>query len=445
MGARKLLILPVVLMLLAAACGGDGDGETTPTPTGGATGAPGQEPNTGEVTVLGAMEPFEADGLNTIIDELIEPQVDYTAEIEASDAFSEQAQIRIEGGNPPDVLMYPQPGGVVDEAQAGSLVALEDLGFDMAALEAIFGEFLLSLGEYNGKHYGMPTNINAKSIIWYAKDDFDAAGYQVPTTWDELVALSNQIVADGGTPWCVGFESGGDTGWPATDWMEDIMLRTAGTDVYDQWVTHQIPFNDPAVVHAGELFGDIMFPEGYVLGGAAQTPAIAFGDAPLPMFEDPPGCYMHRQANFILAFFPPEAQAGVDYDTFPFPAIDQEGYLFAGEMSAATRNAPEVKDFLERFSSTEVQCAQGEIPEGSRISPNIEVESTCYTNPLLGQAAGALSESLAAGTGRFDASDLMPTAVGAGSFWTGMMDYMSEGPDSLQSVLDDIEASWPAS
>ena len=126
----------------------------------------------------------------------------------------------------------------------------------------------------------------------------------MPETWDELIALSEQIKADGSTPWCVGFESGGATGWPATDWMEDIMLRTAGPDVYDEWVAHEIPFNDEAVVHAAEVFGEVMFADGFVLGGAASTPDIAFGDAPAPMFDDPPGCWLHRQASFINSFFP---------------------------------------------------------------------------------------------------------------------------------------------
>jgi alpha-glucoside transport system substrate-binding protein len=154
---------------------------------------------------------------------------------------------------------------------------------------------------------------------------------------------------------------------------------------------------------------------------------------------------MHRQANFIIAFFPEDAEAGTDYDSFPFPAIEQPGEsaLFAGELSAVFRDAPEVRDFIERFVSQPVQCAQGESQETSRISPNIEVGPDCYTNPLLAQAAGVLTESLAADTARFDASDLMPSAVGAGSFWTGMVEYMQEGPDSLPGVLDDIEASWP--
>ena len=145
------------------------------------------------------------------------------------------------------------------------------MGFDIDELNAELGEDFVALGEFEGKHYGLPTNINLKSMVWYPKDDFDAAGYTVPETWDELIALSDQIVADGSTPWCVGFQSEGSTGWPATDWMEDIMLRTAGPDVYDQWYKHEIPFDDPAVLAAGEKFGEVMFKDGYVLGGAAAT------------------------------------------------------------------------------------------------------------------------------------------------------------------------------
>jgi alpha-glucoside transport system substrate-binding protein len=322
------------------------------------------------------------------------------------------------------------------------------MGFNIDDLNATFGEYFMSLGEYNGEHYGIPTNINLKSMIWYPKDDFDKAGYQVPQTWDELMALTDQIKQDGGTPWCVGFESGGATGWPATDWMEDIMLATAGQDVYTQWIKHEIPFNDPAVVHAGELFGDVMFPEGNVLGGADQTPNIAFGDAPAPMFKEPPGCWLHRQASFITAFFPEDAQAGKDYDWFPFPSIDQQGTLFAGELAVAFRNAPEVKDFVTRFMSEDVQCAMGQEPGSSRISPNINVGPDCYPNPVLADASQVLTAALAGEGGiqaGFDASDQMPPEVGSGTFWTGMVQYMQQGPDSLEGVLKDIEDSWPSS
>ncbi|HEX6569619.1 MAG TPA: ABC transporter substrate-binding protein [Acidimicrobiales bacterium] len=425
--------MPVAVLLIAAACGDDDDDD------GGAEGAGGED--TGSVNVLNAMEPEEAEIVQGVVDELINSEADYSAEIEASADFEEQFQIRLEGGTL-DVALLPQPGQVQDAATQGA-VSLEDMGIDVGQYEDLYGEYLMSLVEVDGEHYGIPTNVNLKSMIWYPVDDFEAAGYEVPETFDDLIALSDQIVADGGTPWCVGFESGGATGWPATDWMEDIMLRTAGVDVYDQWVTHEIPFNDEAVQNAGEIFGDVMFGEGYVLGGADQTPSIAFGDAPGPMFQDPPGCWLHRQASFINAFFPEGAEAGTDYDWFPFPPIDQEGTLIAGEFAVAARNAPEVVDFVERFASEEVQCAMGGDPGSSRLSGNVDVTPDCYANDILADSSEVVSEAIAGGTARFDASDLMPAQVGSDSFWTEMMAYMQGGPDALTGALDNIEATWP--
>jgi alpha-glucoside transport system substrate-binding protein len=439
---RRLLAVPAVAILFLAACGDDDDDEGADTEeTGdGAEGGGGED--TGTVNVLNAMEPEEAEVVQGVVDELITADADYEVEIEASGAFEEDFQIRSEGGTL-DIALLPQPGAVADAVDQGA-VSLEDMGFDMAELESAFGEYLFTLVEVDGEHYGIPSNINLKSMVWYPKDDFDDAGYEEPETFDDLIALSEQIRDEQGVPpWCVGFESEAATGWPATDWMEDIMLRTAGTDVYDQWVSHEIPFNDPAVQNAAEIFGQIMFGEGYVLGGADQTPAIAFGDAPGPMFQDPPGCWLHRQATFINAFFPPEAEAGTDYDWFPFPPIDQEGTLFAGEFLVTFRDAPEIRDFIEKFISEEVQCAQGQDVASSRVSANVNVGSDCYDNELLAEASEVLTTSLEEDTGRFDASDQMPPAVGSGSFWSEMMTYMQQGPDSLTAVLDEIESTWP--
>jgi alpha-glucoside transport system substrate-binding protein len=445
MRMRRLLAVPAVAVLFLAACGDDDDdggGQAEGTGDGGGE----QAENTGEVNLMSAGEPEEVEAYQAIFDDLINSEADYTAEVESVGDFEEQFQIRAEGGTL-DLAAVPQPGAIPGLVESGSLTSLEDLGMDVDALTELVGESFMALGEVDGQHYGVPTNINLKSMVWYPKDDFDAAGYEVPETWDDLIALSDQIVADGGTPWCVGFESEGSTGWPATDWMEDIMLRTAGVDAYDQWVAHEIPFNDEAVVTAGERFGEIMFADDYVLGGADQTPSVNFGDAPAPMFQDPPGCWLHRQASFITAQpgWDPEAEAGVDYDWFPLPPIDQEGTLYAGELTVVGSNAnrPEVADFLERFIAEDVQCEMGGVQASSRISPNVNVGPDCYVNEILADASVVLTEALENDTGRFDASDLMPAEVGSGTFWTGMMEYVSSGPDSLQSVLDDIEASWP--
>jgi alpha-glucoside transport system substrate-binding protein len=439
MRIRHLVAPFIAFTLIIAACGDDDDS------SGGDAGTEegGGGENTGTVNVLNAMEPEEGEAVQAVVDENV--QGDYDVEIEASSDFEEQLPIRADGGTL-DVALLPQPGAVREQVEAGNLVSMEDLGFDIGELEDLFGEYYVGLTEVDGEHYGLPTNINLKSMIWYPKAAFDEAGYEVPETWDDLLALSDQIVADGGTPWCVGFESGAASGWPATDWMEDIMLRTAGTDVYDQWVSHEIPFNDPAVVTAGEDFGQVMFTDGYVLGGADQTPSIAFGDAPGPMFQDPPGCWLHRQASFINAFFPEGTEAGVDYDWFPFPPIDQEGTLFAGEFAVVGTNGnrPEVVDFLNQFMGEDVQCAMGGETASSRISPNVNVGPDCYANDILADASEILTTALEEGTGRFDASDMMPAEVGSGTEWTEMLGYMQDGPDSLQDHLDAIEASWPS-
>jgi alpha-glucoside transport system substrate-binding protein len=430
------------MALVVAACGDDDDDAAADEEAPEEDGAAGED--TGTVDVLTALAP-DAEGaiVDPVVDEMINAEADYTVEMEnAAGDFTQQFQIRGEAGTL-DVAWVPQPGQIADVAVPNGAVSLEEMGFDIAELEETYGEGGMALGEVDGQHYAIPTAVSLKSMIWYPVDDFEAAGYEVPETFDDLIALSDQIVEDGGTPWCVGYEDGDATGWPATDWMEDIMLAGPGPEVYDQWVNHEIPFDDEAVQTAGERFGEIMFGDGYVLGGADQTPSIAFGDAPAPMFDDPPGCWLHRQASFIPSFFPEDAEAGVDYDWFPFPAIEQQGALLSGNLVVAFRDAPEVRDFLERFSSEEVQCAIGEDPESSLISPNSNVGPDCYGNEIIGGASEVVLEALAQDTGRFDASDQMPPQVGSDSFWTEMMAYMQGGPDSLQTVLQNIEQTWP--
>jgi alpha-glucoside transport system substrate-binding protein len=432
------------LALVVAACGGDDDDSSSG--TGSGTTLAGQKKNTGKVNLMSAGEPEETQAYQKIFDDLINSKVDYKATVESVGDFEQQFKIRAQGGTL-DVAAVPQPGSIPQLAEQGSIVALEDMGIDVDKLKDQVGASFVESGAYKGKHYGIPTNINLKSMVWYPKKAFDAKGYKVPKTWDELLALSDQIKADGTAPWCAGFESEGSSGWPATDWIEDILLRTAGPDTYDKYWKHEIPSNDPAVKKAAELFGKIMFTDGYVLGGAKNSASLPFGDAPKPMFDNPPKCYLHRQATFINSFFPETAKAGVDYDWFTFPPIDQDGILYGGELTVVGKNGnrPEVVDFVKRFLAKDVQCEMGGVVASSRISPNVDVGRDCYANDILADASEILTKALDDGTGRFDASDLMPAAVGQGSLWTGMIKYLQQGPNSLDGILNDIENSWPKS
>ena len=254
----------------------------------------------------------------------------------------------------------------------------------------------MALGEVDGKHYGIPTNINLKSMIWYPKDDFDEAGYKVPDDVgraDGPVATRSWPTA--GTPWCVGFESGGATGWPATDWMEDIMLRTAGPDTYDQWYKHEIPFNDPAVVTAATDFGDVMFHHGYVLGGAEKHPGRRLRRRARCRCSTTRRVLAAPAGELHQRLLPGGHRGGRGLRLVPIPPHRQEGILFGGEMAVVFRQRAR-GDGLPRTSSSaeDFQCAMGGSTASSRISPNVNVGRDCYANEILADSSAVLTEAL---------------------------------------------------
>jgi len=343
--------------------------------------------------------------------------------------------IRVAAGNPPDLAALPNPGQMREFAEQGALVVLDDL-----ANLADHPEAFVDLGSVDGHVYGVFIAADLKSLVWYAPCEFVAMGYDVPTSWSELIALSNQIVADGGTPWAIGLESGAASGWVATDWIEDIMLRTAGPDLYDQWVNHEIPWTHPAVRNAWEYFGQIIDTPGFVYGGPVGALTINFGDSPSVLFDDPPGAYMHRQATFIQSFIldaNPDLVSGEDYDVFTFPSILSvfgTPLLGSGDLIGVfndTTEAIALADYLASAEAQEIWCgALGKLGINKNVDPSV------YPDPITANAAAMLAE---AEIFRFDASDLMPAAVGSGTFWTGVLDYISGIP--LDTVLEAIEDS----
>ena len=390
---------------------------------------------TGTVTVLGvvageqqekleeALAPFEAEtGIDVVY--------------EGTDAFATLLPVRVDSGNAPDIAMFPQPGLMRDFGEEGSLVPISEF----MDVQAAYSQDWLDLATVNDELYGVWYRVSVKSLVWYSPEAFTAAGYEVPTTWDELMALTDQIVQDGGTPWCLGMESGDATGWVGTDWVEDIMLRTAGPEVYDQWITHEIPFNDDRVKAAFEQFGEIALNSDYVVGGPVGVLSTPFGDSPNPLFEASPGCYLHRQANFIASFFPETVEVGTDVSIFPLPGINPEHgtpVLVAGDVFAMFNDTPEARALMEYLATPEPHEIWAGL--GGFISPHQQVSLDAYINDITRQQAEIL---LNADVIRFDGSDMMPGAVGTGTFWTGITSYV--GGTDVDTVLSDIENSWPS-
>jgi len=271
-------------------------------------------------------------------------------------------------------------------------------------------------------------------------ENFKDAGYEIPQTMEDLIALSDKIVADGGKPWCIGLGSGGATGWPATDWVEDIMLRTQSPETYDKWVTNEVKFDSPEVVGAIETFGSFAKNDAYVDGGSAGVASIDFRDSPKGLFASPPKCYMHRQASFIPSFFPEGTKVGTDADFFYFPPYASKPdlgrpVLGAGTLATITKDSKAARAFIEFLKmplSHEIF-----MKDGGFLTPLKSVNQDAYIN----DAAKKQGEILASATTfRFDGSDLMPGKIGAGAMWTGMVDFV--GGKSAADTGAAIQKAW---
>lgn len=361
-----------------------------------------------------------------------------------SDSLEQQIVIDAEAGSPPNVTAFPQPGLAANMAQRGFLVPLGDGVSDWVTENYAAGSSWVDLGTYGSEtgadeFYGFFFNVNVKSLVWYIPENFEDAGYEVPETMEELKALTEQIVADGETPWCIGLGSGGATGWPATDWVEDLLLRTQPPEVYDGWVTNEIKFNDPRIIAAIEEFGSFARVEENVAGGTDAVATTDFRDSPKGLFSSPPQCYLHRQASFIPAYFPEGTELGLDADFFYFPAYESKDLgkpvLGAGTIVAITADNKASRAFIE-FLKTPF-AHEFMMTQGSFLTPHKGANPEMYVSDTLrGQGEILLNAT----TFRFDGSDLMPGGVGAGSFWTGMVDY--SGGKSAEQVADEIQSSW---
>lgn len=380
------------------------------------------------------------EGMLAYFEEATGATVDYAG----SDSFEQQIVIDTQAGSPPNIAVFPQPGLAADLASKGDLMPLGEETAQWIAENYAAGQSWVDLSTYAGPDgeeqlYAFPYKADVKSLVWYVPENFEDAGYEVPETMEELKALTEQIVADGGTPWCIGLGSGAATGWPATDWVEDLMLRTQPPEVYDQWVSNEIPFDDPRVVEAIEEFGWFAKNNDFVDGGAAAVASTDFRDSPKGLFGAPPACYMHHQASFIPSFFPEGTELGVDADFFYFPAYESKDLgkpvLGAGTLFSITSDSDAARVFIEWLKTPiahEVWMARSGL-----LTAHTGVNIDAYANDPLKKQGEIL---LNATTFRFDGSDLMPGAIGAGTFWTGMVDFVG-GADAA-AVAASSQRAW---
>ena len=368
-----------------------------------------------------------------------------TIEYVGDKAFETQVLVRAKAGNPPDIAYVPQPGLLNQLVATGAAVEAPQTVVDN--IDEFWGEDWKGYATVDGKVYAAPLGANVKSLVWYSPTEFADSGYEVPTTLDELMALSEKMVEDGKIPWCAGIGSGEATGWPITDWMEDFMLRLSGPDVYDQWVSHEIAFNSEAPTAALDGVGEYLKNPAFVNGGLGDVNSIAataFQDGGLPILEGT--CSLHRQASFYAANFPEGTNVAEDGDVFAFylpgETTDVKPVLGGGEFVLAFADRPEVAAF-QTYLSTDLWANNKAIasPAGGWVSANKGLDVKNLVSPVDKLAGTILQDPNA--VFRFDGSDMMPAAIGSNAFWKQATNWITG--QSTKDTVDNIEAAWPAS
>ena len=436
----------VGLALTLTACGDGGDDSDD-----ASTGASSAAIDCAPYTSFGDLKGKTVSVYTSIVTPEDKPQIDsykpfeqctgVTIKYEGDKAFETQVLVRAKAGNPPDIAFVPQPGLLKQLVATGKVVEAPKQVSDNT--DKFFGKDWKAYGTVDGKFYAAPLGANVKSLVWYSPKEFADSGYKQPTTLDELKALTDKMVADGKKPWCAGIASGEATGWPVTDWMEDMMLRLSGPETYDKWVNHEIPFNGPEGTAALDAVGSYLKNPAYVNGGYGDVKSIAtttFQDGGLTIVDGT--CSLHRQANFYAANWDKDTKVAQDGDVFAFylPGKDAntKPVLGGGEFTLAFANRPEVQAFQTYLSSDTWANAKAAVSQGW-VSANKGLDPNKLTSPIDKLSAQILLDPNA--VFRFDGSDQMPAAVGSNAFWKQATSWIT-GQDTKVTV-DNIEKAWP--
>lgn len=430
-----LAVTAIAISLTTTGCLGSDDG-------GGGGG--GGSADDGVVDILATTDPLVFDGLKAKIEEEAEA-AGIEVNVERVDNINQLILTRIQANDPPDIAVIPQPGVIKQIVDRGKAIELTD---DIVPADAIadMTPGTLEAGQIDGKQYGLMISMNVKSLVFYNKQAWDKAGYEAPETLEDLTALGEQIKSDGGTPWCFGIESGTATGWPVTDWFEDLIMRFGGSETYQQWVENEVKFDSEVVRQAADYLEANVLAEGNVPGGRGSISSVAFGEAEDTMWDAEPGCWLLKQGNFIVSadFIPQDVVDNVDerIGVFGFPPAETGGenpVLGGGDLATLLEDNEDSRAIMEILADVELGTTAA--PDSSFISPHTGFDASLYPSDLTRQIADVAYQSDAV---LFDGSDLMPGEVGAGTFWKEMTAWISDQQD-LDTTLTNIDESWPAS
>jgi alpha-glucoside transport system substrate-binding protein len=343
---------------------------------------------------------------------------------------------RVSGGNPPDVAGLPGPGPMAQFARQGKLIDLNGV-FDQAQMKSWYSDDWMKLAQVDGKQTGIFIKSALKGLVWYSPKAFSQGAFQAPKSWDELMQLSQKMASSGTTPWSIGLESGAASGWPGTDWIENILLRQAGAEVYDQWHQGKAKWSSDQVKKAWQTWGQIVGDTKMVFGGKQAILSTNFGDAANPLFANPPKAFLHLQADFMTSFITKankNLKPGEDFSVFLMPGTDATNVRaeVGGDLFGMFKDTPAARELMKWLVTPDAQ--QIWVKKGGALSPNKAVPESAYPDPVAKTAAGIATS---AKTLRFDGSDLMPDAMNS-AFFKACLDFVNN-PGNLDSILANLD------
>ncbi|WP_019178790.1 ABC transporter substrate-binding protein [Microbacterium yannicii] len=399
------------------------------------------------VEISGGITGTEADALQRVFDAYGE-ESGITVKYTGDKGFEGNIVTKVAGGSAPDIAIVPQPGLLRSLIETGEVKeATEEV---TANVEEYWSPAWKEYGSFDGTFYAAPMLANLKGYVFYSPAKFAEWGVEVPTTWDEVLTLTQTIRdATGQPPWCAGFSSEAASGWPGTDWVENLVLRQSGPEVYDEWANGEVPFTDPDIEAAFDSVGEILQNPDYVNAGFGDIKSInstAFGD-PIAAAVANGTCALTQQGNFLAANFlavqtaegeTPTIAPDGDVYAFLLPGLEEGEVAVAGggEFVTAFSDDAATQAVLEYMSTPEY--ADARVSEGGVVSANSGADPSLASSEFLTEVMEIVQDPNT--TFRFDASDLMPATVGSGSFWRGMVDWIDGKP--TPQVLEDIQAGY---
>ena len=428
-----LALLVALLAVFAAGCGGDDDEEAGGDDTIAATTEEegGAEPVSGTISVLAVWTGAEGEAFQAVLDGFKTDNPDVTVSYKSAKEPATVLSTAVEGGNPLDIAALPQPSFMADFAKRGALTPID---FATEKIKEGYSQSWLDLGTVEGKLYGLFFKGANKSTVWYNVAAFEDAGIEPPTSWEDFLAAADTLKSSGVPAYSIG----GADGWTLTDLFENIYLRTAGPEKYDQLTAHEIPWTDPSVKEALTEMGKVLAADN-IAGGTSSALQTDFPTSVTQVFADPPKAAQVLEGDFVGGVIGDEtkAVAETDYNVYAFPEIKDSGPVVVGggDVMVLFKDTPAGRALIEYLATPE--AAEIWAAKGGFSSPNKNVDPEVYPDAFTKKTASELAN---AEVFRFDMSDLMPGAFGSDALFTLLQDFLKT-PADVYGIATKLEAA----